>query len=72
MIQINPFSVVWVNFGRGDCLRDPALLAYEQVLAPHHGWAIRKAVGAGMYFIPTKSEFLKKLNEDGEFLFHKI
>lgn len=48
----------------GDCLRDPALLAYEQVLAPHHGWATRKAVGAGMYFLPTKSEFLKKLNED--------
>lgn len=48
----------------GDSLRDPASLAYQQVFAPHHGWAIRKAVGAGMYSLPTKSQFLMKLNED--------
>jgi len=48
----------------GNSLRDPASVAYEQVFAPHHGWAIRKAVGAGMYSLPTKSQFLKMLNED--------
>ncbi|KAK7303545.1 hypothetical protein RJT34_14452 [Clitoria ternatea] len=48
----------------GDSLRDPASKAYEQVLAPYHGWAIRKAVSVGMYVLPTKEQFLKKLNED--------
>ncbi|KAF8402305.1 hypothetical protein HHK36_013259 [Tetracentron sinense] len=36
-----------------------------QVFAPHHGWVIRKAVAAGMHALPTKAQFLKKLNEDG-------
>nr|ADE77180.1 unknown [Picea sitchensis] len=49
---------------RGSSLRDPASVAYAQVLAPHHGWAIRKVVAAGMYTLPTKSQLLKKLNED--------
>jgi len=53
-------------FGRGNSLRDPASKAYEQVFAPHHGWAIRKAVSAGMYALPTKEQLLKKLNEDGK------
>ncbi|KAJ8762640.1 hypothetical protein K2173_010661 [Erythroxylum novogranatense] len=48
----------------GDSLRDPASKAYAQVFAPHHGWAIRKAVAAGMYVIPTKGQLLRKLNED--------
>lgn len=48
----------------GNSLRDPASVAYARVLAPHHGWAIRKAVAAGMYTLPTKSQLLKKLNED--------
>ncbi|KAL2469611.1 Accelerated cell death 11 [Abeliophyllum distichum] len=48
----------------GNSLKDAASKAYAQVLAPHHGWAIRKAVGAGMYALPTKSQLLKKLNED--------
>ncbi|XP_031273954.1 accelerated cell death 11-like [Pistacia vera] len=48
----------------GNSLKDPASKAYEQVLAPHHGWAIRKAVAAGMYALPTKAQLLKKLNED--------
>ena len=50
--------------GRGNSLRDPASKAYAQVFAPHHGWAIRKAVGAGMYALPTKAQLLSKLNED--------
>lgn len=48
----------------GNSLRDPASVAYARVLAPHHGWAIRKAVAAGMYTLPTKAQLLKKLNED--------
>lgn len=45
-------------------LRNPASTAYEEVLAPHHGWAIRKAVAAGMYVLPTKEQLLARLNED--------
>ncbi|KAK7331257.1 hypothetical protein VNO77_25477 [Canavalia gladiata] len=48
----------------GNSLKDPASKAYEQVFAPHHGWAIRKAVSAGMYVLPTREQLLKKLNED--------
>lgn len=48
----------------GNSLKDAATKAYAQVFAPHHGWAIRKAVGAGMYALPSKSQLLKKLNED--------
>lgn len=51
---------------RGNSLKDPASKAYEQALAPYHGWAIRKAVSAGMYVLPTKEQLLKKLNEDGK------
>ncbi|KAJ9691153.1 hypothetical protein PVL29_013362 [Vitis rotundifolia] len=47
-------------------LRNPASTAYAEVLAPHHGWAIRKAVAAGMYALPSKTQLLKRLNEDGE------
>lgn len=48
----------------GNSLKNPASTAYAQVFAPHHGWAIRKAVAAGMYALPTKAQLLKKLNED--------
>ncbi|XP_044478132.1 accelerated cell death 11-like isoform X1 [Mangifera indica] len=48
----------------GNSLKDPASKAYAQVFAPHHGWAIRKAVAAGMYALPTKAQLLNKLNED--------
>jgi len=50
----------------GNSLRDAASVAYAQVFAPHHGWVIRKAVAAGMYALPSKSQLLKKLNEDEE------
>uniref|UniRef100_A0A7N0T488 Glycolipid transfer protein domain-containing protein n=1 Tax=Kalanchoe fedtschenkoi TaxID=63787 RepID=A0A7N0T488_KALFE len=45
-------------------LRGPASTAYAKVFAPYHGWAIRKAVAAGMYALPTKSQLLNKLNEN--------
>ncbi|KAI4297045.1 hypothetical protein L6164_036954 [Bauhinia variegata] len=48
----------------GNSLRGPASKAYAQVFAPYHGWAIRKAVSAGMYALPTKEQLLRKLNED--------
>lgn len=48
----------------GNSLKDPASKAYSEVFAPYHGWAIRKAVSAGMYALPTKAQLLKKLNED--------
>lgn len=54
------------SLGSGNSLKVPASTAYAQVFAPHHGWAIRKAVAAGMYALPTKAQLLKKLNEDGE------
>lgn len=50
-------------------MKDPASKAYAQVFAPYHSWAIRTAVGAGMYALPTKAQLLKKLNEDGKFTF---
>ncbi|OIW13906.1 hypothetical protein TanjilG_31795 [Lupinus angustifolius] len=48
----------------GNSLKAPASKAYGQVFAPYHGWAIRKAVSAGMYALPTKGQLLRKLNED--------
>lgn len=56
----------------GNSLRDPASVAYAKVFAPHHGWAIRKAVAAGMYALPSKAQLLRKLNEDGEVLLLKF
>ncbi|KAB1212544.1 Ceramide-1-phosphate transfer protein [Morella rubra] len=50
----------------GNSLRDSAFKAYGQVFAPHHGRAVRKAVAAGTYALPSKEQMLKKLNEDGE------
>jgi Glycolipid transfer protein (GLTP) len=50
-------------------LRNATSVAYEKVLAPHHGWAIRKAVAAGMYALPSKFQLLKRLNEDGTFFY---
>lgn len=48
----------------GNSLRSAASFAYEEVFSRHHGWAIRKAVAVGMYALPTKSQLLRKLNED--------
>ncbi|KAH8506547.1 hypothetical protein H0E87_013378 [Populus deltoides] len=59
-----------IMVSEGNSLKGPASKAYAQVFAPHHGWAIRKAVAAGMYALPTKAQLLKKLNEDGECLDH--
>ncbi|XP_047088406.1 ACD11 homolog protein-like [Lolium rigidum] len=44
-------------------LYEAATTAYGQVCAPFHSWAIRKAVGAGMYTLPTREQLILRLNE---------
>ncbi|XP_057423298.1 ACD11 homolog protein [Lotus japonicus] len=44
-------------------LREVATTAYGQVCAPFHTWAVRTAVYAGMYTLPTRDQLLAKLNE---------
>ncbi|OEL27373.1 ACD11-like protein [Dichanthelium oligosanthes] len=44
-------------------LYDAATAAYGQVCAPFHSWAIRKAVGAGMYTLPSREQLIVRLNE---------
>ncbi|MCL7022806.1 hypothetical protein MKW94_009451 [Papaver nudicaule] len=47
-----------------DCsLREAASSAYAEVCAPFHTWAIRTAVFAGMYALPSKQQLILKLNE---------
>ncbi|KAF3512295.1 hypothetical protein F2Q69_00001635 [Brassica cretica] len=59
------FNVFFGDTCRGDnSLKDPASKSYAQVFAPHHGWAIRKAVALGMYALPTRSQLLTMLNEE--------
>jgi hypothetical protein len=50
----------------GNSLREPASTAYARVLASSQGWAVRKAVAAGMYAIPTRAQLFKILKEDEE------
>ena len=51
-----------------DCyLKGAASTAYAQVCAPYHSWAVRTAVAAGMYALPTREQLLLKLNETSEF-----
>ncbi|THG19989.1 hypothetical protein TEA_001817 [Camellia sinensis var. sinensis] len=47
-------------------LKDAASTAYAQVCAPYHTWAVRTAVSAGMYALPTREQLLLNLNETGE------
>ncbi|KAH0919744.1 hypothetical protein HID58_027404 [Brassica napus] len=44
-------------------LKDAATKAYTQVCAPFHTWAVRTAVYAGMYTLPTRDQLLLRLNE---------
>ncbi|KAJ7943176.1 Accelerated cell death 11 [Quillaja saponaria] len=44
-------------------LKEVASTAYAQVCAPYHTWAVRTAVSAGMYALPTRDQLLRKLNE---------
>ncbi|KAE9618758.1 hypothetical protein Lal_00047325 [Lupinus albus] len=44
-------------------LKDVASTAYAQSCAPYHTWAVRTAVYAGMYTLPTRDQLVAKLNE---------
>lgn len=56
-------------------LRDAVTVAYEVALAEHHSWAVRRAVAAATYLLPSKEAFVQKLDIDvtrrDEFL-HRI
>ncbi|KZV26961.1 glycolipid transfer protein-like [Dorcoceras hygrometricum] len=56
------------NFLSSDyyCLKDAASEAYTTTCAMYHTWAIRTAVYAGMYALPTRDQLLFKLNETEE------
>ncbi|KAL3510809.1 hypothetical protein ACH5RR_030210 [Cinchona calisaya] len=47
-------------------LKEAASTAYAKVCAPYHTWAIRTAVSAGMYALPTREQLLERLNETKE------
>ncbi|KAK6133850.1 hypothetical protein DH2020_032400 [Rehmannia glutinosa] len=50
-----------------DCyLKEAASTAYTKTCAPYHTWAVRTAVYAGMYALPTREQLLLKLNETDE------
>ncbi|EPS67870.1 hypothetical protein M569_06901, partial [Genlisea aurea] len=50
-----------------DCyLKDAASTAYAKTCAPYHTWAVRTAVYAGMYALPTRDQLLLKLKETNE------
>lgn len=51
-------------------LRDAATTAYAQTCAPYHTWAIRTAVYAGMYALPSRDQLLLNLCETGEYRVH--
>ncbi|CAA0818609.1 ACD11 homolog protein, partial [Striga hermonthica] len=44
-------------------LKEAASTAYTKTCAPYHTWAVRTAVYAGMYALPTRDQLLVKLNE---------
>lgn len=51
-------------------LREAASTAYAQTCAPFHPWAVRKAVGAGMYALPTREQLMLNLNETGKLIMY--
>lgn len=56
---------LFLNFlsSNDGCLKDAASSAYAKTCAPYHTWAVRTAVYAGMYALPTRDQLLLKLNE---------
>ncbi|OWM89358.1 ACD11 homolog protein [Punica granatum] len=44
-------------------LKNAATTAYSRVCAPYHTWAVRTAVYAGMYTLPSREQLLLKLHE---------
>ncbi|KAK4430201.1 ACD11protein [Sesamum alatum] len=56
------------NFVSSDdpCLKEAASTAFAKTCAPYQTWAVRTAVSAGMYALPTREQLLLKLNETDE------
>ncbi len=48
-------------------LQDGTRRAYNEVMAPHHAWMVRQAVGAGIYLMQSKDVFVGQLGGDGKF-----
>uniref|UniRef100_A0A803PC21 Uncharacterized protein n=1 Tax=Cannabis sativa TaxID=3483 RepID=A0A803PC21_CANSA len=57
-------ALFWTSISAGNY--GAASTAYAQVCAPYHSWAIRTAVAAGMYALPTREQLLLKLNETNQ------
>ncbi|KAG8639101.1 hypothetical protein MANES_14G101000v8 [Manihot esculenta] len=49
-----------------ESLKDAATTAYSQVCAPFHTWAVRAAVYAGMYTLPSRDQLLLNLSETNQ------
>ncbi|KAL6190289.1 hypothetical protein ACLB2K_036687 [Fragaria x ananassa] len=49
-----------------DSLKEAASTAYAQVCAPYHTWAVRTAVAAGMYALPSRDQLLINLKETNQ------
>ncbi|RXH85250.1 accelerated cell death 11-like [Malus sylvestris] len=45
-------------------IMDPVKTAYNQVLYPYHGWALRKTFVGALHTLPTKSLFFKRVKLD--------
>jgi Glycolipid transfer protein (GLTP) len=45
-------------------LREAVAAAYEESLAPHHSWGIKRTVNAACYLLPSKEVFVEKLGVD--------
>ncbi|XP_051122222.1 ACD11 homolog protein [Andrographis paniculata] len=65
---IDLIRVLFQNFLSTDdpYLKDAASTAYAETCAPYHTWAVRTAVSAGMYTLPTREQLLLRLNETEE------
>ncbi|KAF7808897.1 ACD11-like protein [Senna tora] len=59
---------IFENFlsSEDNSLKQAASTAYANVCAPYHTWAVRTAVSAGMYALPTRDQLLMKLNETNQ------
>lgn len=51
-------------------MEDAVLKAYEQSFAAFHGWAYRTAVFAALPQLPTRAKLMKKLKENGTYIYN--
>ncbi|KAI4368998.1 hypothetical protein MLD38_017493 [Melastoma candidum] len=61
-------KLLFENFLSSDeqSLKEAATTAYAQACAPYHSWAVRTAVYAGIYSLPSRDQLLFKLHETNE------